>query len=237
LPRRLRRALPGPASPQRPAPPAHAPERCPRSSRRGHEPALDRREGAQPARRGGKVRQCPDRGRPRCRIGARVGRLRLTRARLHSLPATGQRYLRLFVERQAEAQGKKLDAFFSKTKSYENVEDALDDVVDGAVKAAVSDRAGLEAFKRRKPGRFRQLKEIAQSKPFPPSVVAYYDSKIEDATLRQFRDGLLRASQTEKGQTMLTFFRLTGFEPVPSDFSRVLAETRKSFPPPKSLTE
>jgi len=153
------------------------------------------------------------------------------------LPATGQGYLQLFVERQAEAQGKKLEAFFPKIKSYENVEDALDDVVDGVVKATVSDRAGVEAYKRRKPGRFRQLKEVAQSPPFPPTVVAYYDSNIDDATLRRFRDGLLKAKQTEKGQTMLTFFRLTGFEEVPSDFERVLAATRKSFPAPKSAAE
>jgi ABC-type phosphate/phosphonate transport system substrate-binding protein len=150
-----------------------------------------------------------------------------------ALPSTGQGYLRLFVERQAEAKGKKLDAFFSKVKSYENFEDALDDVVDGVEKAAVADRAALEAYKRRKPGRFKQLKEVVHSQPFPPTVVAYYGTHLNDATLKQFRDGLLKASHTERGQTMLTFFRLTGFESVPDDFGKVLAETRKLYPPPK----
>ena len=150
-----------------------------------------------------------------------------------AIPATGQGYLRLFVTRQAEAQGQKLDAFFSKVKSYENIEDAVDDVVDGAMKAAVADRAALEAYKQRKPGRFRKLKPIAQSKPFPPTVIAYYDTNLDDATLRRFRNGLLKASQTERGQTMLTFFRITGFETVPDDFERVVAETRKNFPPPQ----
>jgi hypothetical protein len=31
---------------------------------------------------------------------------------------------------------------------------------------------------------------------------------------------------------MLTLFRLTGFDPVPDDFGKVLAQTRKAYPPP-----
>ncbi len=147
-----------------------------------------------------------------------------------ALPQTGQGYLELFVERH-ESQGKALKTFFSKVKAYENTEDALDDVVDGTEKVTVADRAALEAFKRRKPGRFRKLKEVAKSQPFPPAVIAYYDSNLDGATLKRFRDGLLRASQTERGRTTLTYFRLTGFETVPSDFDRVLAQTRKSYPP------
>src|SRR5262249_38599769 len=100
------------------------------------------------------------------------------------------------------------------------------------VKAAVADRAALDGYKRRKPGRFKQLKEVAHSQPFPPTTVAYYDSFLDEATLRRFRDGLLNAGRTERGETMLTFFRLTGFESVPSDLDRVLAQTRKAYPPP-----
>jgi ABC-type phosphate/phosphonate transport system substrate-binding protein len=136
----------------------------------------------------------------------------------------------LFVERQAQAAGKKLDAFFSKVATKENAEDALDDVVDGVIQATVVDRAALEAYKRRKPGRFKQLKPAAESKPFPPVVVAYYGTNLDDATLRRFRDGLLGAAKKERGQMMLTLFRLTGFEPVPDDFGKVLAETRKNYP-------
>src|SRR5207244_6848780 len=58
-----------------------------------------------------------------------------------------------------------LKTFFPKITSPENTEDALDDVVDGVVQAAVVDRAGLEAYKRRKPGRFNRLKEVARSQP------------------------------------------------------------------------
>jgi ABC-type phosphate/phosphonate transport system substrate-binding protein len=148
-----------------------------------------------------------------------------------AFPATGQSYLRLFVERLCRQQGKDLDQFFSQTVRPENVEDALDDVVDGKVGAAAVDRVGLEAFKRRKPGRFARLKDVAHSQPLPPPLVAFYGRHLDDATLSRFRDGLLNANRKEKGQTLLTFFKLTGFQTPPKDFDNVLAETRKAYPP------
>ena len=150
-----------------------------------------------------------------------------------AIPSTGQGYLRLFVDRECAAQGKKAEAFFAKVQTPENLEDALDDVVDGTVQAVVADRAALEAYKRRKPGRFKQLKEVAKSPPLPPTVIAYNDATLDEPTLKRFRDGLLNAGKTDKGETMLTFFRLSGFETVPADFGKVLARSRESFPPPK----
>src|SRR5262249_29423954 len=124
------------------------------------------------------------------------------------------------------------DAFFSKITFPDNVEDALDDVVDGLVQATVIDRAALDAYKRRKPGRFKRLQEVVRSQPFPPTVVAYYNAALGEATLRRFKDGLLGGASKEKGEMLLTLSRLTGFETVSKDFSRVLAETRKAYPPP-----
>src|SRR5262249_9243492 len=146
-----------------------------------------------------------------------------------SLPVTSHGYLRLFVERRSEAGGKNPEAFFSTITSPDNVEDALDDVVDGKVQATVVDRAALAAYKRRKPGRFSRLKVVARSQPFPPAVVAYYGSALDKATLRRFQDGLLGAARKEKGQMLLTLCRLTGFEAVPGDFGRVLARTREAY--------
>lgn len=147
-----------------------------------------------------------------------------------SLAAGSQPYVRMFLDSQAQARGKKTEAFFSKLTTPENVEDALDDAVDGVVQATVVERATLEAFKRRKPGRFNQLKEVAVSHPFPPIVVAYQEKALSEATLRRFQDGLMNASKKEKGQMMLTLFRLTGFEAIPEDFAKSLAETRKLYP-------
>ena len=149
-----------------------------------------------------------------------------------ALPAGGGDYVRLFLDWQSQAQGKPADKFFSRVTTADNAEDALDDLVDGKVQAVAADRATLEAYKRRKPGRFNQLKQVAQSQPFPPTIVAYQEGVLDQATLQRFRDGLLRASQTDRGQTLLTLFKLTGFEAVSPDLEQVLAQTRKAYSPP-----
>jgi ABC-type phosphate/phosphonate transport system substrate-binding protein len=148
-----------------------------------------------------------------------------------AVPQLEDAYGRLVLAKQAQDNGKKLDAFFSKIETPENIEDAIDNVVDGAVQVAVCDRTGLEAYKRRKPGRFNRLKEITHSQALPPPLVAYYDSVLDQATLDKFRQGLLNASHSDRGQSLLTLFHLTGFVNVPNDFDKVVADTRKNYPP------
>lgn len=148
-----------------------------------------------------------------------------------SLPNVGQAHLRLFAERQCQAQGKDLKTFFSKISTPDNFEDALDDVADGIAQAAVVDRTALEAYKRRKPARFNKLKEIAKSQPLPPPLVAYQEGVLDEATLKRFQEGLLNARRKERGQKLLNLSHLTGFETIPSDFDRILEETRKAYPP------
>jgi ABC-type phosphate/phosphonate transport system substrate-binding protein len=150
-----------------------------------------------------------------------------------ALPATGEGFLRLYVDQQSETNGKNADAFFSKITNPDNVEDALDSVVDGKTQAVAVTRAALAAYKGRKPGRFKQLKEVAHSQPFPPVVIAYYGSVLDEGTRDIFKKSILGSSDNEKGQTLLTLFHLTGFEDVPLDFEKVLANTVKEYPPPK----
>jgi ABC-type phosphate/phosphonate transport system substrate-binding protein len=152
-----------------------------------------------------------------------------------AVPAIDQPYLRLFVEQHAKASGQDAKDFFAKITAPDNVEDALDDAVDGIVQAAVVDNAALDAFKRRKPGRFAKLNEVAKSPPFLPVVVAYYEKVLDPPTLKRLKDGLLAAKSKAKAQTLLTLFRLTGFEDVPADYGQVLAQTRQTFPPPPGL--
>jgi ABC-type phosphate/phosphonate transport system substrate-binding protein len=148
------------------------------------------------------------------------------------MPATTQGYLMLFVDRQAELCKQKADAFFAKITRTPDVEDALDDIVDGKGQAIVVDQSTLQAYKRSKPGRFNQLREVAQSQPFAPIVVVYCGTFLDQPTISRFKEGLLGAAQKEKGETLLTLSHLSGFETVPPDFDRVLAETRKNYPHP-----
>jgi len=154
-----------------------------------------------------------------------------------ALPNVRQEHLRLYIDHMSQKQGKQPEAFFARVTSPESIEDAMDDVVDGIVQAAVVDRVGLEAYKRRKPGRFTRLKVVAQSQALPAPLVAYYDQTLDKATLDRFRDGLLNASQREMGQRLLNLFKLTGFEAMPHDFDQVLAQTQKDYPAPKGAAK
>jgi ABC-type phosphate/phosphonate transport system substrate-binding protein len=150
------------------------------------------------------------------------------------MPATGHRFLRLFLDHQSQAVGKNSSDIFSPITTPDNAEIALDDLVDNVVQAVVVDGVALERYKQRKPGRFKQIKEIARSNPFPPPLVAYYGKTLDVATRQRLRTALLGASRTKKGERTLTMFRLSGFVSVPFDFDKVVAETRRSYPPPDS---
>jgi hypothetical protein len=96
----------------------------------------------------------------------------------------------------------------------------------------VVDRLGLEAYQRRKPGRFARLKKLSESPPMPPALLAYYDGHLDPQTVTRLRDDLTRAHQQTKGEQLLMLFRLTRFAPPSPDFERVLADTRNTYPAP-----
>lgn len=137
-------------------------------------------------------------------------------------------HVRLFLERKIDT--KEPGKFFSKVTEPANIEDAIDDVVDGVVQATIVDRVGLEAYQRRKPGRFAKLKVIEKSGLFVPPLVAYHEGDLDEATQKRFREGLLNARETSKGKRFLNLYKLTAFEPIPEDFEKTLAEMAKAYP-------
>jgi ABC-type phosphate/phosphonate transport system substrate-binding protein len=149
-----------------------------------------------------------------------------------SMPKMGVPYLRLFVDRHCRANDKKAEEFFAKVTIRANVEEALDALVDGSEQVVVVDRVGAEAYKRRKPGRYAQLKELMRSEPLLPALVAYHEGSVDAATLGKVREGLINAGKKKQGQRLLDLFRLTGFQTPPKDFDTVMAEALKANPAP-----
>jgi len=141
-----------------------------------------------------------------------------------AVPRCSKSHCRLFVARLAFLDGR--------TTAPASGEDALDELVEGVVQAAVVDTATLECFQRRKPGRFARLKEVHKSCPFPAPVLAYRAGSLAEADLRRIVDGLARTHQTLAGKQVLTLWRLTAFEPVPDNHDQALAEIARLYPPP-----
>jgi len=141
-------------------------------------------------------------------------------------------YCRLFLERRCETCGQCPEKLFGRITNPSDIDDALDDVVDDIVQATVVDSVSLASFEKRKPARFAKLKVIQESETFPASAVAYQPGAIDEATLKRFRDGMLNASHSSRGQQLLALVRMTGFEQVPDDYDDLLTSIAKAYPPP-----
>jgi ABC-type phosphate/phosphonate transport system substrate-binding protein len=149
-----------------------------------------------------------------------------------AIPRRSRTHCHLFVERLAHECGKEPKDFFSKVITTAGVEAALDDLVDGTVKAVVVDREALSAYKQRKPGRFGKLKELQKSEIFPDSAVVYRPGVFDQALLNRFQEGLEKADSTAIGRQLLVLWQMTGLQKIPADYEKILADIVKAYPPP-----
>jgi ABC-type phosphate/phosphonate transport system substrate-binding protein len=150
-----------------------------------------------------------------------------------AFPTGSREYSKLFLDRSCLALGKPAEAFFAKVTRPKTAEDALHDVVDNTtVQAAVVDGAAIQSFTERNPARAKRIKVIATSEVFPPSVVAYRDGSLDADVIRRFRDGMSNAHSTQLGRQLLSLMLMNGFEPIPSDYAKALADIAKAYPPP-----
>jgi ABC-type phosphate/phosphonate transport system substrate-binding protein len=147
-----------------------------------------------------------------------------------AIPKHTRAYSTLFLHRQVGGKGD--NHYSGKTTKPENVEEALDDAVDGEVAAALVDSVSLARYKARKPVRFARLRVLAESPPFPPTAVIYQRGALDDETLERFRRALLNLNQNPDGREILLTWKQTAFEPVPEDYTRRLEEIAKAYPRP-----
>lgn len=148
------------------------------------------------------------------------------------LPAGSPKHCQLFLRRGDAGNDSQTTA---PTIAPADFEEALDQVVDGAVPAAVVDQVSLECYQRRKPGRAGRLKVALRSEVFPCACVAYHPAHLPAQTRIKFQQGMRNANQTYLGKRMLNLFRLTAFEGVPPGYEKDLAETAKAYPAPAEI--
>lgn len=152
------------------------------------------------------------------------------------LPLFSKEHCHVYLDRHCREAGLDRDKFFVNITRPGSIEDALDDVVEGAVQAALVDSIGLEAYRRRKPGRAEKIKTVDESEQFPDTVVVYKPGAIDEKLLQRFRDGLLRADQNIHGRLLLLFWGVTAFQTVPRDFEESISLIRRAYPPPAEST-
>ncbi len=142
----------------------------------------------------------------------------------------------LFLERRCSQAGVLPTGFFSGITTLANAEKAIDEVIEGKCDCAVVDKLSFSCYQRLKPVRYAKLKTIERSPVFPAAVIAYNPATLDEATLKKFRNGLLEANKSIQGRHMMTLFKLTAFEAIPTDFEQVVAEAIKTYPVPVVTT-
>jgi ABC-type phosphate/phosphonate transport system substrate-binding protein len=149
-----------------------------------------------------------------------------------ALPRFSREHCRLFLERNCPWTCCSGDLAARDVSAPDDVEAALNDVIDSKVTGAVVDSAALESFAKMRPGCFAKLKVLRQSERFPCSVIAYVAGTLPEGLLGKFCEGMIRAHEGVRGQQLLELCRITRFETVPPDYEQILANIAKAYPKP-----
>jgi ABC-type phosphate/phosphonate transport system substrate-binding protein len=149
-----------------------------------------------------------------------------------AVPRMGRAPCRLYLERRCVAPGTTPEKFYARVETPFATLDALEDLVDGEVAAAVVDTVGLEDYRKHHAARARRLRCLAESEPFLCGVIAYHAGRFSEEKVARFRAGLLEAKSTAQGRSTLKALRLTAFELPPANHDALLDAIARAYPPP-----
>ncbi|HEV3259048.1 MAG TPA: PhnD/SsuA/transferrin family substrate-binding protein [Gemmataceae bacterium] len=164
---------------------------------------------------------------------SKIGGFADLKGQVVGIPRMSHEHCYQFLSRYCRQQHTDTQHFLTKLAKPSTTEAGLDNVADGKLQAAIVEEVPLECYKRRKPGRFRLLKVVQHSEIFPASVVAYYDGRLDQQTLKNLRSGMLGAPNTAIGRQLLNLWRMTGFAPIPDDFAKQVEDIVKAYPAPQ----
>lgn len=143
---------------------------------------------------------------------------------------TSRDHARLFLERKKTED--MAEGGFCSTEKADTVHDAIHKVIEGDADVTVADGAAWNYFQKLYPGASQNLKVLAKSDVFPPTVVAYKKGSLSEATLQTIRTGLLTAHDASKGAKLMNLIKLERFEELPSGYDEMLKACRKAYPTP-----
>jgi ABC-type phosphate/phosphonate transport system substrate-binding protein len=138
----------------------------------------------------------------------------------------------VFLRRKAIPEDSTPKKFFRKIKTTKDAEEALDELVDGTVQAALVDGLAWSEYRKVKSGAARKLRVLLSSEPFPCGMIACQSGHFSAAQMKRLRDGLLAARDGKRGRQLLQQLRMTGFKTVTDDYERLLTSIVKTYPPP-----
>ncbi len=152
--------------------------------------------------------------------------------RVLALPRLAREHCRLYVARRCVGRGLPMDKWFAKISTPGTSQDALADLADDYVHAAVVEDVELADFRKAYPKLAAKLRVLAESETFPCAVIAYQPGGMDEDVLKRLLTGMISAKTTPRGRSLMELCRITGFEAVPADYEKNLIDIRKAYPPP-----
>ncbi|HEX3146620.1 MAG TPA: PhnD/SsuA/transferrin family substrate-binding protein [Gemmataceae bacterium] len=141
-------------------------------------------------------------------------------------------HARLFLaKRQAEEMG---GSVFRSTATVDTVHEAIQKVIAEEGDLTVTDHAAWSYFQKLYPGASKNLKVLAKSEEFPPTVLVYKKGSLDEIALKKLRDGLVTSHETAKVARMMGLVRIEKFVAVPDGFEETIAACLKSYPAPRT---
>jgi ABC-type phosphate/phosphonate transport system substrate-binding protein len=147
------------------------------------------------------------------------------------IPAGTRDYARMYLEKLRAAEATAAEIDFELVKP-DDADEALEDVIDGKLSAAVVTEASRSSFQDNKPGRYRRLKLLARSPTWPLAVIAYKKGLVDTNVLNSCAAGFTGAEGDIHFAVPLRVMQLKGFAAVPRDYSEQLAEILRAYPAP-----
>jgi len=147
-----------------------------------------------------------------------------------AVPRRTREHCHVFLDRHCSGCGCTPATFFKSTSRPFTVEDAMLALNQGRVNAVVTDGACLEAYRQSRPGGYASLKVLSRSDNFPPAVFVYRPGAVEEAALRRFQQGMLRAHESAESKEVMTFCKIARFDKVPEDYHKLLEAALKAYP-------
>lgn len=143
---------------------------------------------------------------------------------------TSRDHARLFLEKQrlSDMGGGTITA----TEKADTVHDAIHQVIDGDADVTVADSASWNYFQKLFPGRSQNIRVLAESESFPPTVLVYKRGTLDESTLKAIRDGLVSATENPKAVRIMNLIRIERFDTIPEDYNDLLKACLKAYPTP-----
>jgi ABC-type phosphate/phosphonate transport system substrate-binding protein len=149
-----------------------------------------------------------------------------------ALPTGSLEHCTTFLRCQCLPDDSTAKRFYRKVLRTSDVEQALDDVLDGKAQAAVVDGLAWQSYRSSKPGCAKRLRVLLASETFPCAVIACQKGRFDAAEVKRFRERLIDARNNRLGRRLIEFFGISGFEAVPADYERLFRRVVKAYPPP-----